>query len=89
MSWTRAASVARPQRHFGMGYDLAFEFAIWEPGGLLCSKDNQRTSRFFPKKYFAKIRRFEVLPSLFPRVAAVSPLPTFVCRKGKGVKTSS
>lgn len=66
-----------------MGYDLAFEFAIWgDLAAYSLAKIIRGLLDFPPQNYFAKVRRFEVLLS-FPCVAAVSPLPRFVCRKGR------
>lgn len=89
---TQAASVARPQQQFGVGCDLAFEFAIWGPSGLLSSKDIRGFLDFFffffTPKYFFALRRFEFLPSPFPRAAAVSFPPGFGRRKVRGWKRS-
>lgn len=74
---TQAAPVVRPQQQCGAGCDLAFEFAIWGPRGLLSSKDNRGFLDYPPPptpapKYFA-IRSFEVLLSPSPRGDGLSP----------------
>lgn len=43
-----AARLPLPQRAFGVGYDLAFEFALWGPGRLPSSQSN--LEEFFQKK---------------------------------------
>lgn len=76
---TRAASAACPEWHFGVGYDLAFEFAVCGPGSFLSSKDNQEGLvalppppntllqfvglTFFPR-HFSEWRRFFARGSL-------------------------
>lgn len=69
-----------------MGCDLAFEFAIWGPSGLLSSQDNWGFLDFSPPKYFLLFVGLRFFPRGSPERHSL--LPGFGRRKVRDQKRS-